>query len=564
MNKKFYQYRNLLPIIFLAFFSLHATQKSYAQPILSLNAVIDTGLSAPIQLVNAGDASNRIFIVQKGGTIRAYDSAFQFLSLFATVSGVQDNGERGLLSMAFHPNYSSNGFFYVYYVNVDGNLELARYHVSANPNVADGASKVIVLTIPHPTNSNHNGGELHFGSDGFLYLSTGDGGGGGDQPNNAQNTTVLLGKILRLNANTSATAPYYSVPAGNPYNNEVFDLGLRNPFRWSFDRLTNDMWIGDVGQDSYEEINYRAAGATGGVNFGWRCYEANNAYNTTGCAPMASFTFPVYAYPTQNPAAAITGGIVYRGTGSPALYGYYVAADFYSGTFYIINPDGAGGWTTNLQTLPQTGIVDFGETENGEAYVVSLTSGAVYRLSAVSGGPLPVNLVSFGGNLTNNVVVLNWATSFEQNLQSFDIEYSLDGSTFKFAGMVQAKHSTSGAAYSFSHDFAGRGIVFYRLKMTDEDGTYRYSQTVRINMNSKNMQPVYPSEINDGIVHLYLDDTDYSLAELISSGGTVVLKKNITGQRGLTEISAGNLKPGIYVVRLSNNTGAITQKIVIR
>jgi glucose/arabinose dehydrogenase len=350
-------------------------------PQISLTSVITSGLSAPMQFVHAGDGSKRIFIVQKAGSIRVYDSTFNFLSVFGTVSNVSTNGERGLLSMAFHPNYATNGFVYVYYTNTAGNLELARYHVnSGSPNTLDAASKVIVLTIPHPTNSNHNGGELHFGIDGYLYLSTGDGGGAGDVPNNAQNTAVLLGKILRLAVNTSATAPYYSVPAGNPFSNEVYAYGLRNPYRWSFDKATQDMWIGDVGQDSWEEINFRAAAATSGANYGWRCYEGNATYNSSGCTGT-NYIFPVHAYATQNPAASITGGVVYRGSTYPALQGCYLSADFYSGVFYKIVPNGSG-WDITTQTLSPTGIVDFGETESGEVYVVSNTGNSVYRVTS--------------------------------------------------------------------------------------------------------------------------------------------------------------------------------------
>lgn len=352
-----------------------------AAPQISLTAVITSGLSAPMQFVHAGDGSKRIFIVQKAGTIRVYDSTFNFLSVFGTVSNVSTNGERGLLSMAFHPNYSTNGFVYVYYTNTAGNLELARYHVnSGTPNTFDAASKVIVLTIPHPNNSNHNGGELHFGSDGYLYLSTGDGGGAGDVPNNAQNTSVLLGKILRLAVNTSTSAPYYSVPAGNPFSNEVYAYGLRNPYRWSFDKATQDMWIGDVGQDSWEEINFRAAAGTSGTNYGWRCYEGNAPYNTSGCTGT-NYIFPVHAYATQNPAASITGGVVYRGNAYPNLRGVYLSADFYSGVFYKIVPNGSG-WDITTQTLSPTGIVDFGETESGEVYVVSNTGNRVFRVTS--------------------------------------------------------------------------------------------------------------------------------------------------------------------------------------
>ncbi len=536
-----------------------------AQPVLTLTPVIQSGLSAPIQFVNAGDGSKRVFIVQQGATIRVYDSAFNFLSVFLTVSNVNVGGERGLLSMAFHPDYANNGFFYVYYTNTAGNLEIARYHVSSDPNVADAASKVVVITIPHPTYSNHNGGELHFNNaDGYLYLSTGDGGGGGDQSNNAQNTSVLLGKMLRFNVNLSTTPPYYSIPAGNPYGNEIFDLGLRNPYRWSFDRLTNDMWIGDVGQDSYEEIDYRAAGSTGGVNYGWRCYEGNNPYNSSGCGPAGNYVFPAFTYPSQNPSAAITGGLVYRGA-MQALYGYYVAADFYSGNFYMISPDGLGGWTTLTQEVTPKGIVDFGESENGELYVVSLTSNAVYRVNAADGGPLPVRLADFTVGMYHNLVQLKWQTALEQNLQQFNVEFSTDGYAFNPAGTVQAGGRPGGGAYVFDHAASLRGTVFYRLKMINTDGSYRYSGMVRINIPEDAVGIVQPTIISNGIVQLNLNNSMYEAAVIINETGTIVAKQKIKGQTGRVGIPVSNLSPGIYMVKLTGvQVPVYTQKILIQ
>lgn len=553
-------YRVLFMLCFIAAFKTAAT----AQPILSLTPVI-AGLNSPVQFVNAGDGSNRVFIVEKGGTVKVYDASFVFLDSFVTVSNISSTGERGLLSMAFHPDYATNGFCYVYYTNAAGDLEIARYHVSSNPNRADNASRQTVLTIPHPTNANHNGGELHFGADGFLYLSTGDGGGGGDQPNNAQNTSVLLGKMLRLNVNTSATAPFYAVPAGNPYGNEIFALGLRNPFRWSFDRLTNDMWIGDVGQGAWEEIDFRAAGSTNGANYGWRCYEGDSPYNTAGCSGMSNYVFPAFVYPNPSPAA-VTGGIVYRGTASPAMYGYYIGADFYSGEFFMINPDGNGGWTTNVQVLSPTGMADFGETENGEAYVVSLTANAVYRLIAVEGGPVPVTLVSFGGSVINKQVQLNWKTSLEQNLQLFDVEYSVDGSAFTYAGTVQAKNAPTGAGYTFTHVTNSTGNVFYRLKMKDVNGKYRYSGAIRIDLTGKDALLVSPSVISDGIININLDaESIYSSVEVVNSAGAILIKRDIEGQTGRVSIPSSELAPGIYIVRFINKRlEAVTQKIVIQ
>jgi glucose/arabinose dehydrogenase len=356
------------------------SEKINAQLVISLSPVI-TGLSAPIDFVVANDGTNRIFIPQQGGVIRVYDASYNSLGNFLTVAGISTGGERGLLSMAFSPNYSINGFFYVYYTNASGDLELARYHVSANPNVADASTKTVVLTIPHPGQANHNGGKLNFGTDGNLYMSTGDGGGAGDVPNNAQTTTVLLGKLLRIAVNNNTAPPYYTIPIGNPFVNEVWALGLRNPFRWSFDKQTNDIWIGDVGQDNWEEIDFTAAGTGGGVNYGWRCYEGNNVYNSSGCGPSSNYTFPVYVYPTQNPSAAVTGGRVYRGSSYTGMVGYYISCDFYSGNFYLLNSNGAGGFNTTVQTSVQTGISSFGERENGELFAVGLTSGIVYSVA---------------------------------------------------------------------------------------------------------------------------------------------------------------------------------------
>ncbi len=562
MVTKLYHYKNYLSACIIFSALIFSGNILPAQPVVSLEPVVTEGLSEPIQLVNAGDGSNRMFIVQKGGTVRVYDATFNFLSNFVTVTGITNTGERGLLSMAFDPDYTDNGFFYVYYTNTSGNLELARYHVSSDPNVADASSKVIVLTIPHPTNSNHNGGELHFGADGYLYLSTGDGGGGGDQPNNAQNTSVLLGKLLRLNVNTSATPPYYSIPPGNPYGNEIYALGLRNPFRWSFDRLNNDIWIGDVGQDSYEEIDHRQGDSTLGANFGWRCYEGNNAYNTAGCAGISNYIFPVYTYPTQNPSAAITGGVVYRGSGSPALQGYYVAADFYSGTFYLINPGQEGGWNILTQTIPTTGIADFGETEIGEVYAVSLTANALYRVTA-EGGTLPVTLLSFTGTWYNKQAKLQWSTSYEQDLKQFDVEYSKDGTVFTTAGEVPAKNTSTGASYDFYHTANANGPAFYRLKIIDNDGKYSYSHTVKV-IFINGGQFVSPSIITEGVIKVYLGGAEYNSVEVMNTAGATVAKKEVKSPVEYVEIPAGDLLPGVYVVRLSSDTDVQTQRVLIR
>lgn len=553
---------SLLIITLLILGCLIRSNSLTAQPVLSLSPVIETGLSSPIQFVHAGDGSNRVFIVQQGGDIRVYDESFNFLSTFLTVSNVSFSGERGLLSMAFHPDYATNGFFFVYYVNGSGSLELARYHVSGDANVADDASKVILITIPHPRYANHNGGELHFGNDGYLYLSTGDGGGAGDVSNNAQTTTVLLGKMLRFNVNTSLTAPFYTIPPGNPYNNEVYAVGLRNPFRWSFDRQTNDMWIGDVGQDAFEEINFRAAAATAGVNYGWRCYEGNATYNTSGCGPISSYVFPVFTYPSQDPAAAVTGGIVYRGISYPALQGYNISADFYTGVFYLTAPNGSGGWTTTQQTLTPTGIVDFGETEDGEGYVISLTSNSVYRVTAT--GTVAVNMASFNGSVAPAGVNLAWKTASEQSFREFQVEYGTNGTGFERIGTVVAKNSPAGSGYSFLHRVNYTGGVYYRLKMVNVDGSSRYSDVVHLVLKGKGSGVVVPSVIANGMMNVDLAGRAYQSLELISLNGAVLLQKNLVGQAGQVKVAVGKFPAGLYMVRLNGAQGSALQKVVIQ
>ena len=381
--------------------------KNFAQPTISLTSVI-TGLSQPMQFVNAGDGSNRIFIPQKTGEIKVFDKNFASLGTFLTVSGISTDGERGLLSLCFHPQYKTNGLFFVYYTNSSGDLEVARYKIGSgndSTNLARPSSKKIVITIPHPTYGNHNGGTLRFGRDGFLYLSTGDGGSGGDPSNNAQNTSVLLGKMLRLNVNTSETAPYYTIPPTNPFRNEILSYGLRNPFRWNFDRLTGDMWIGDVGQSAFEEINRCSKDSLVGINFGWRCYEGNAVYNATGCTGT-NYKFPVYAYPNPSVGSSVVGGTVYRGETYLAMKGYYLAVDFNKSNLFKIKFDSTNySYNISTQAMFPTGISDFGETESGEIFVTNLYGGSVSRVQ--SNGPIQYTFIG-NGNWTNPA---NWSNN---------------------------------------------------------------------------------------------------------------------------------------------------------
>ena len=289
-----------------------------------------TGFSSPIAIANCGDS--RLFVAEQDGIIKVVNSngtvnPTSFLNITTLTNA---NGEQGLLGMAFHPNYASNGFFYVNYTRIsDGATVVARYTVdSGNPNSANSASATILLTIAQPF-SNHNGGTLAFGPDGFLYIGMGDGGSGGDPGNRAQNTTELLGKMLRIDVNSGSP---YSIPSNNPYvgvagADEIWAIGLRNPWKFSFDKQTGDLWIADVGQNVYEEIN-KAASTEAGLNYGWRCYEGNTAYNTSGCPAQATMKPPVAVINHSSGACSITGGYVYRGTTYPNFQGKYFFSDY--------------------------------------------------------------------------------------------------------------------------------------------------------------------------------------------------------------------------------------------
>lgn len=348
-----------------------------------------SGLSAPVDIANAGDS--RLFVVDRAGVIRIVEAdrtvrVAPFLDIRAKVQLV---GESGLLGLAFHPSYGTNGFLYVDYVNLDGNIVIARYSVSADPNLADPDSESIVLTITHQPFANHNGGDLNFGPDGYLYISVGD--GAGFNSFNGQNRLTMLGKILRIDVDGG---PPYAIPADNPFVadpntlDEIWALGFRNPFRFSFDRLTGDMFIGDVGDVALEEVDFEPSGSAGGINYGWRCYEGSQPFNLTGCGPIGDYTFPIHEY-GHGPACAIIGGFVYRGNLFPTANGHYLFGDFCSGELWSLSPDGGSGWDLHEHgsVLPPFSASAFGEDASGEVYLGSLADETVYQVVARLGCP---------------------------------------------------------------------------------------------------------------------------------------------------------------------------------
>jgi hypothetical protein len=345
--------------------------------------LVTAALSSPVFVASPPSDSARLFVVEQGGRVRVIRNDTLLATAFLDLRGkIATGGERGLLSIAFHPQYATNGRFYVYFTDSGGDIRIVRYLRSVNPDVADEAAADTVLAVAHPGQSNHNGGQLQFGLDGKLYAALGDGGGGGDPDSNAQNKHALLGKLLRLDVDGASG---YAIPPDNPFADdtsarpEIWALGLRNPWRFSFDRQTGDLYIADVGQGAWEEVNAVDSASGRGANYGWNVMEGRHCYNTV--CDTVGYRQPVTEYDHNSGECAITGGYVYRGR-AYALYGTYLYADYCLGfvrSFRLV-----GGQATQPRDLtaelgPGGNISSFGEDARGEVYVV-VHGGALYRI----------------------------------------------------------------------------------------------------------------------------------------------------------------------------------------
>jgi glucose/arabinose dehydrogenase len=346
---------------------------SFPDPANFTWATLAGGVRRPVDIQNAGDGSGRLFILEQSGRILLFQGGEILSTPFLDITGqVGSSGnEQGLLGLAFHPDYPENGLFFVNYTDRGGDTRIARFNVSDDPNIADPVSETLLLAVPQPY-SNHNGGVLAFGPDGYLYAGLGDGGSQGDPSGNAQNTDTVLGKILRLDVDSGAL---YSIPPGNSFGNEVWAYGLRNPWRFSFDRLTSDLYIGDVGQGTWEEIDFLPAGSNGGANFGWNMMEGNHPYKGSeqpGLIP------PVAEYSHSEGGCSVTGGYVYRGQDLPEWQGIYLYGDYCTGLIWgLIRSE--NGWQSKLLFDTDFSISSFGVDEAGELYITDL-QGAIHRL----------------------------------------------------------------------------------------------------------------------------------------------------------------------------------------
>ena len=552
MRRENYLRPACIPILILLF-----SFTSFSQPTISFTPVI-TGLNQPIEVVTApGDISGRVFIVLKPGRIVIWNGSSVLATPFLNIESiVADGGEQGLLSLAFHPEYQSNGFFFVYYNDNSGSITVARYQVSADPNVANPSPNPVLPLVSIPKSfTNHNGGHLQFKTQGgvhYLYFATGDGGSGNDPNNNAQNPASNLGKMIRMEVDAASPLP------------EIWAWGLRNPFRWSFDRLNGDMWIGDVGQNQREEISYRPGGSYG-ANFGWVCMEADivNGGAPPGIQCDTVFAVdvpPVFAYPNPSPgSSSVIGGYVYRGTEFPDLYGWYITADFYSGQLWLIRPDGGGGWDIVSQTGLPTNIASFSETQDGSTiYAVSL-GGTVFKVEAPITTPL--TLVSFSGHKGQGFNELTWTAESETDIDKFGIEFSANGTSFTHAGEVVSLNNGNRNDYSFRHYTTSTGPTSYRLKILEFSGRHFYSPVISLR-GEKPKLSIYPNVLSNRALQVNTSEpiTGY---RIIHSDGRLLLNKAIPRRSGYFTLEMPHLSKGIYFIQLNSSKEVFTEKFLV-
>ena len=528
--------------------------------------------SSALDLQNAGDGTNRFFAVERDGRIKVFqnESTVNSTKMFLDITDrVSSGGETGLLGLAFHPNYETNGYFYVNYTAPNPlRTVISRFQVSvSNPDSADKNSELILLTYNQPY-SNHNGGCVAFGPDGNLYIAAGDGGSGGDPQNYAQNINVLLGKIIRIDVDNPQSPLNYGIPADNPFvdstnvniRKEIYAWGLRNTWRFSFDPVTGWLWAGDVGQGDWEEVDI----IQNGKNYGWRCYEGNHPYNLTGC--NGTYEFPIWEY-SHSLGFSITGGYVYRGQSVPELSGKYICGDYVSARVWAIDYDGINPATSAQITTAPGSITSFGIDENNELYLVSF-NGKIYKFTPTI---VPVELISFNATIIDGKVRLDWFTSTETNNAGFEIERSQDGVNYEVIFFIGGKGTTTHRnVYSYIDESVSMGVCYYRLKQVDFDGSFEYLKTVTVDLGLPEtfiLKQNYPNPFNpktiinyqvpkNGIITLKVYDV------LGNEMATLVDEEKTAGSYNI-EFDASQLTSGIYFYKLTAEDFSSVRKMIL-
>ena len=431
------------------------------------------GFINPVDIKCAGDS--RLFIVEQLGKIKIVNpdgsvNPTSFLDITNRVS--DDGGERGLLGLAFHPSYATNGYFYVNYIKTNGDTRISRFKVSEGyANIADPDSELVIYEADQPY-SNHNGGEVQFGQDGYLYIGMGDGGSADDPEERAQNLNSPMGKMLRLNID--GVEPY-EIPVDNPFIDqanvlpEIWAYGLRNPWRFSFDSENGDLWIGDVGQNLWEEVDYFKNGSANGVNYGWDCYEGFEDFEPANCDGGTEVQYPIHVYEHPVDGFSITGGIVYRGTEFPNLFGKYVYGDYLSGNIWGITKENDTTFTN--QTLKSSsGILAsvFGEDINKNLYVADYGSGEIYKIEDTC--PLPNPTIEVSNGILSSTAGVNYywflnGSQLDSTTNTQTLSPEVDGTYYVVVeydgGCVQQSNPIEATAVGLSGNFSNAGIEIY-------------------------------------------------------------------------------------------------------
>ncbi len=465
-----------------------------SQPLQLTNAFPGLSFTAPLFLTHSGDGTDRIFVVQQNGIISVFPndtlvtSSKTFLNIGTRLSS--SSGEQGLLGLAFHPRYASNGYFYVNYTAPNPlRTVVSRFKVSASdPNVADTAREYKILEFNQPY-TNHNGGMLEFGGDGYLYVGVGDGGSEGDPLNNGQNLSVLLGKILRIDVDDTTATSHYRIPPDNPwagnslgYREEIWAYGLRNPWRFSIDPATEQFWAGDVGQDTREEIDLIQKGS----NYGWRIMEGTFCYNPPSGCDTTGLTMPVIDY-GRTLGNCVTGGYVYWGSRRPEYQGSYIYGDFGSGNIFLLRYDGSTVTADSILLSTPLNISSFGTDENGELYVVSYSTGGIFWLnsSAIasvennrSGVPAEFFLDHNYPNPFNPTTSVRYGVPVPANV-ALSL-YDVLGRQVKV--LAEGELSPGIHTVVVSGEGLSSGVFFLRMEGNSLDGSRRYSAVQRLVM----------------------------------------------------------------------------------
>jgi glucose/arabinose dehydrogenase len=513
--------------------------------------VFASGFSAVTDIRSAGD--DRLFVVEQAGTIRIVDARGNTTGTFLDISGpVLSGGERGLLGLVFHPDYATNGFFFVNYTNSSGDTHISRFSVDPlNPNVADPSSEEILLVISQPF-SNHNAGCLQFGPDGYLYIAMGDGGSAGDPGNRSQNPLNLLGKMLRIDVDSGLP---YTVPADNPFvgdpgvADEIWAIGLRNPWRFSFDDLTGDLWIADVGQDDLEEVNVVPASSTGGENYGWRCYEGNSPFNLSGCGPIGDYTFPVYEYTHSfgSGGFSITGGYVYRGQSSPNLEGRYIFCDYLSGNWWTLEETSPGAYSVEAIGRLKSFVTTFGQNDEGELFCSN--GSQIFRIvETCTAGSQVVGLDA--QVLSPTSVSLAWDEM--TGIQGYRVNGRPIGAP-SFSALITTTNSVNVNILSPSTSYEW----FVQVRCTD--GTIGNDSDLS-NFTTPTLREsngLFVSSRPNGWIFQTEDAGIWTITDL--AGRTITQGQHADGT---VEIDAMDLPSGIYIISSHNESGQTSSSLV--